>query len=57
MEIDLESNGLQQTFNTNSEDWRSLLKTNSRESSEITIQTARISFLKLKVKVRRNWMK
>ena len=40
-ELDLESNGLQ-TANPNSEDFRSLINTNSRENSEITIETARL---------------
>ena len=40
-ELDLESNGLQ-TANPTSEDFRSLIKTNSRENSEITIETARL---------------
>ena len=40
-ELDLESNGLQ-TANPISEDFRSLINTNSRENSEITIETARL---------------
>ena len=40
-ELDLESNG-PQTSNTISEDFRSLINTNSRENSEITIETARL---------------
>ena len=40
-ELDLESNGLQ-TANPISEDFRSLINTNSREYSEITIETARL---------------
>ena len=40
-ELDLESNGLQ-TANPTSEDFRSLIITNSRENSEITIETARL---------------
>ena len=39
-ELDLESNGLQ-TANLISENFRSLINTNSRENSEITIETAR----------------
>ena len=41
-EGDLESNGLQ-TTNPTSEDFRSLINTNSRENSEITIETARLT--------------
>ena len=37
----LESNGLQ-TFNPTSEDFRSLVDTNSRKNREITIETARM---------------
>ena len=40
-ELDLESNG-PQTANPISEDFRSLINTNSRENSEITIETARL---------------
>ena len=40
-ELNLESNGLQ-TANPISEDFRSLINTNSRENSEITIETARL---------------
>ena len=40
-ELELESNGLQ-TPNPTSEDFRSLINTNSRENSEITIETARL---------------
>ena len=40
-EGDLESNGLQ-TAKPISEDFRSLSNTNSRENSEITIETARL---------------
>ena len=42
IEVDRESNGLQQNANPTSEDSRSLLDANSRESSEITIETARL---------------
>ena len=38
---DLESNGLQ-TVNPTSEDFRSLINTNSRKNSEITMETARM---------------
>ena len=40
-EFDRESNGLQ-AANTISEDFRSLINSNSRENSEITIETARL---------------
>ena len=40
-ELDLESDGLQ-AANPISEDFRSLVDTNSRENSEITIETARL---------------
>ena len=40
-ELDLESNG-PQTANPISEDFRSLINTNSRKNSEITIETARL---------------
>ena len=40
-EGDLESNGLQ-TANPISEDFRSLINTNSQKNSEVTIETARL---------------
>ena len=40
--MDSESNKPQQIFNLTGEDFRSLLNTNSRENSEITIATTRI---------------
>ena len=42
MNLDLESNRLQQSSNVIGEDFRSLLNTNSRENSQVTIETTRI---------------
>ena len=42
MNLDLESNRLQQSSNVIGEDFRSLLNTNSRENSQVAIETTRI---------------
>ena len=42
LDLDHEAEGPQQNFNGNSEDFRSFLITNSRERSEMTIETARM---------------
>ena len=42
MQIDLESNGPRQEVKSVSEDFRSLLNTNSSENSEVTAETARM---------------
>ena len=42
MNLDIESNRLQQSSNVVGEDFRSLLNTNSRENSQVTIETTRI---------------
>ena len=42
-EVNLESSRPRQEMIQNSEDFRSLLKTNSRENSEITIATVRLT--------------
>ena len=45
--VGLESVGTQQNINQNGEDFKSLLNTNSRENSEITIETASMIYTEI----------